>query len=420
MNNSSTEIDRWLIEDSLAAEQSLSAEIWDANFNVDRQLVFSKFGPYSKLFLRPEKFVKRFYHTLYPLVIDDWPISIQSQLHDGFCTLDTELNIRFQATFLYAKNHIEILSEINEHIKSIYYPSIIDTINSQLLKLNDDAWVRTGLGDIEKSMTVAINEMLILDNIQSQVVCTMSATFIDFPEVQLGKEHLYLTVLKKSFAVTEQQCEELFRQEQLEQQQQLTQKQQQLEQLEKSAELDRVQQAQQAEYQQRLLLDQEEQQQRQFAIQARLHVKKVQHASNLKETELEIELQEKQQQAEQIRIAEQQTHMDQLAHHALLKEKEIHADIEKYELKHASWLAAKNKKHELQLEHDSKQKQLKFDMDIANQKHQEQQRLAMQEQSYASKKNSDIYLRREIELLELDKKRLELQLAIKDSKNIAE
>jgi hypothetical protein len=82
----------------------------------------------------------------------------------------------------------------------------------------------------------------------------------------------------------------------------------------------------------------------------------------------------------------------------------------------ASWLAAKNKEHELQLEQEQIQKQLKFDMDIANKKREEQRRIEMQEQNYETKKNSDIYLRREIELLELDKKRLELEAAIKEVK----
>ena len=68
MNNSGTEIDRWLIEGTLETGQELDSKVWLANFEVDRQVVFSKFGAYRKLFLRQEKFIKRFYHTLYPLL----------------------------------------------------------------------------------------------------------------------------------------------------------------------------------------------------------------------------------------------------------------------------------------------------------------------------------------------------------------
>jgi len=53
MPNSKTEIDSWLM--TLSSEsQSLSNETWDAGFDADRQIIHSKFGPYSKLFLRPE------------------------------------------------------------------------------------------------------------------------------------------------------------------------------------------------------------------------------------------------------------------------------------------------------------------------------------------------------------------------------
>jgi hypothetical protein len=53
---------------------------------------------------------------------------------------------------------------------------------------------------------------------------------------------------------------------------------------------------------------------------------------------------------------------------------------------------------------------------IENQKRRERQRLEMQKDSYNNRKESDIYLRREIELLALEKQRMELQLAIKDAR----
>ena len=412
MNNPGTEIDQWLIEGALETGQELSSELWVANFDVERQVVLSQFGPYNRLFLRPEKFVKRFYHTLYPLLIEDWFLSETIQLFDGFCTINTQLDIRFQATFAYAQSQLEILSEINEYIKNMYHAIIVDLINNELLKLQDDSWVRTGLGDIEKSIALEVNELLVLENIQSQAVCTVKALFADFPDVQLGNERIYLSVLKKSYEVTEQNREELFRQQQQEQQQKLEHKQKQLENFEKNAELDRIKQAQDAEFQKRLLLDQQQQQQEQLEIETRLHESKVQHESRLREISLQAELQQKQQQAEHIRVTEQQVQTEELAHQALLKQQEVRADIEKYEQKHASWLAAKAKKNELQLQHEHRQEQIKIDMKAANKKREEKERMEMQEQNYQKTRNSDIYLRREIELLELDKKRLELQLEV--------
>jgi hypothetical protein len=105
-----------------------------------------------------------------------------------------------------------------------------------------------------------------------------------------------------------------------------------------------------------------------------------------------------------------------LSHQGLLKEQELQADIKKYEGEHARWLETKDKAHKQELEMERRQKQLKFEMELANKKHEEQLQLEMQEQNHRNKINSDIYLRREIELLELDKKRMELQLAIQESR----
>ncbi len=401
MNNSGTEIEQWLIAGTLETANEYDDDVWVANFDVDRQVVFSQLGPYNKLFLRPEKFVKRFYHTLYPLLIEDWQISEQTQLFDGFCTINTRLDIRFQATFAYAQSQREVLSEINELIKNTYFPVIIDLIKNQLLNLRDDAWVRVGMGKIEKAIALAVNEMLVMDNIQSQAVCAVKASFTDFPDVQLGKESLYLSVLKKSYEVTELNRNELFRQQQQEQQQQLEHQQKQLAHYAQVAELERLQQAQAAEHQKRLLQDQEQQLEEQLAIQARLHMEKVQHESRLKDSELEIELKQKQQQQQKVRIAEQVAQAETLKHQLLLKQQEVQAEVEKYELEQASWLAAKAERNKLQLDYEQRQ---------------EQRRMELQEQNYQAMKNSDIYLRREIELLELDKKRMELQLEIQASK----
>lgn len=420
MNNSSTEIEQWLVEGTIDVEQSLNRDVWVADFDVDRQVVFSKFGPYNRLFLRPEKFVRRFYHTVYPLLIEDWFIQEQTQLFDEFCTIDVQLDIRFQASFTYAQSQQEILSELNEHIKNTYYSIIMDLVNNELLSLQNDAWVREGLGDIEKAIVNAVNEMLILEEIQSQVSCIVKASFAEFPKLQLGKEGIQLSVYKKSYEVTEQSREELFRQQQLEKQQQLLHKQKQLIDFEKDAELERVQSAQQEEHQKRLLHDQKQQQQEKFEIQISMHEDKVQYESRLKAISLQAELQQKQHQAEDIRKAEQQSKTKELMHFSLLKEQEIQAEVERYEQKQEKWLEAKAKRNELQRQHEHEQAQIKLVMKAENKQRQEEQRMEEQEKNYKMTKNSDIYLRREIELLELDKKRLALQLEVQLSKKKGE
>jgi len=416
MNSSRTEIDKWFIEGTLAGSDLAISETWDPIFDADRQLVHIKIGPYWKLFLRPEGFTKRFYHQVYPLPVENWQVAQQIKLYDGFCTIDVLLDIRFQATLKYALNNMDVLSGINAHIKTAYEDLLINLIDKELLNLSDGAWVQKGVTDIEKRISLAVSEMLILQNIQAQTHCTLKPSFEEFPEVQLAQESVYLCVLKKSFEFNDAKRAELFRQEQEIEKQKLEHKQQLIDQLNREAELERLKQAQEALNKKLLLEEKEKQLLEQFEIERRLHAEKVEHDNSLKEITLEAELQEQQKHEARLRLAEQNTHMESLAHRAKLKAQELEADIAKYEDQQARWRESKDKVHAQQIALEQRQKQLEFDTEVENQKRREQQRLEMQKESYDKKKESDVYLRREIELLALEKQRLELQTAIKNIK----
>jgi len=94
----------------------------------------------------------------------------------------------------------------------------------------------------------------------------------------------------------------------------------------------------------------------------------------------------------------------------------LKAELEEYEMEQASWREAKNKTHTDNLDLKHRQKQLEFETDVSYKKRYEQKRLAMQEESFAFRKKADTYLKREIELLELEKKRVALELSIKKEK----
>lgn len=415
-HSSRTEIDQWFIEGTLAGDELAASEVWDPVFDADRQLVLTKIGPYWKLFLRPEGFVKRFYHLVYPLPVENWRITEQVKLYDGFCTIAVTLDIRFQATLKYARSNMDILSDLNGHIKTAYEDLLINLIHKELLKLSDGAWVQKGLSDIEKKISLAASEMLILQNIQSQILCTLKPSFEEFPDVQLAQENVYLCVLKKSFELNEAQREELFRQEQEIEKQKQDHKQKQLNQLNRDAELERLKQAQDAINKKLLLEEQEKQLQEQFEVEKRLHAEKIKHENTIKEITLEADLQEQQKHEARLRIAEQKTHMESLAHQAKLKAKELEADIAKYEAQQARWRESKDKIHTQQIAFEQRQKQLEFDAEIENQKRRDQKRLELKKENYKHRKESDVYLRREIELLEREKQHLERQLATNESK----
>jgi hypothetical protein len=416
MNSSRTEIDRWLAEGTLVNDDLASPEVWEVVFDAGRHLVHTKLGPYWKLFIRPEGFVKRFYHHVYPLPVESWRITQQIKLYDGFCTIDATLDIRFQATLKYALGNMDFLSSLNNHIKATYEDLLISLIDKELLNLSDGSWVQKGVADIEARISLASSEMLILQNVQSQTLCSLKPSFEEFPDVQLAQESVYLSVLKRSFEFNDTKREELFRQEQEAEEQRLLHKQKQLDQLNRDAELERSKQAQEALNRKQLLEEREKQLLEQFEIEKRIHIEKLNHANSLKEITLEAELQEQQKHEASLRLAEQKTHTELLAHQAKLKEKELAADIAKYEHQQAKWREAKDKIHAQQLAFEQRQKQLAFETDVENQKRREQQRLEMQQESYNKRKESDVYLRNEIELLALEKQSLDLQLAIKEAK----
>lgn len=354
---SKTEMAEWFIEGALANNELVALEAWEPVFDADRHLVHTKIGPYSRLFLRPQGFTKRFYHRVYPMPVENWQINRQIQLYDGFCTIDVLLDLRFQATLQYALNNTDVLSGINEHIKATYEDLLINLIDKELLGLSDGSWVQKGVGDIEQRISLAVGELLILQNIQSRALCSIKPTFEEFPDVQLAKENVYLCVLKKSFEFNDAKRTEIFRQEQEAEKQRLEHKQQQIDQLKHDAELERIKQAEEALHRKQLLEDQEKQLLEQFEIEKRMHLERVKHENSLKEITLEAEIEAQQKHETRLQVAEQKAQAEALAHRAKLKAKELEADIAQYENQQARWREAKEKAYLQQLALEPQQTQ---------------------------------------------------------------
>lgn len=327
MTNPETELEAWLSGGDLFEETYLDNEQWLAGFDADRQVVALKIGPYKKLYLRPKKFTKRFYHRLYPLVIESWPYRRQLKMFDDFCTLDLALDLRFQATLAYVQKNSEMLATINQHIKQLYADIIDDVVNLELQALADGAWIQNGLSDLERRIGLAINQVLVQQHIQSQVVCNLTASFAEFPNVQLGRDSVYLHVLKKTFELNEQKNKELLRQQRLLEQEELLEKRRQLEHLQQLAELEQQIQAQEAEKQRRLLEDKQDQLCQQLELEKRLFAEQLRHENELKEMRFEAELRAQEKQQARQRLAESLQLTDHLAHQAMLHDKKVLADI---------------------------------------------------------------------------------------------
>ncbi|MCQ8127048.1 hypothetical protein [Methylomonas rivi] len=342
MNSADNELEAWLAGEDLFEQNLPDPEQWVAGFDADRQVVVLKIGPFQRLFLRPGKFTKRFFHQLYPLTIETWPYRRQVNLFDDFCTVNIALDLRFQATLNYVQKNPEVLDSINRHIQGLYAAVIEDKINQELHKLADGGWVQKGLAEHEKRIAITVCEVLTQQHIQAEAVCHMTVVFADFPEVRLGKDSVYLHVLKKTFELNEEKNREHQRQQRYNEQQALQAKQQELEHLKQLAEMQRRIQLAEAEAQIQLLQDKEQQLARQLEVERRLHAARMEHEQQLKETSLEIELRSLQELDAKQRLAEARQLTERLAHQAVLADKQTLAEIQRRDSARRHWRAAGN------------------------------------------------------------------------------
>ncbi|CAA9890951.1 conserved hypothetical protein [Candidatus Methylobacter favarea] len=430
MSSSESSLDAWLADFNSDLTDSRQA-VWDPGFDGERKVVISSLGPYRRLFLRPAKFIPRFFHSVYSLPIEEWNLSFKIMLYGGFCTMRAELNIHFQATFNYVQRNWEELPEINSHIKSNYNRLIKNIVDAELHNLKDSAWLQTGLTDVERGIETIINETLILKHIQCRTICSLNPGFEELSEnskldSRFIRESVYLNVLQKNFDFREKQAQELFRQkEELDLQR--------LKDVNQENEIQQHKQALAAENTRRLLEDQQQQLIAQYAVEKRLYAEKIKHEKHLKAIEQDAEIQfNKDQQPKQQQI-EQDMHNRKLEHEAILKERDLNAEIRAYENQQLKWHEAK--KQELRL------KQLELEAEIKEREAYQQDHQKLLEKLEAEKirhqmrlkemqleaeqkelelraeatKNKDDYLRREIEWLVLDKQRAELARAIREA-----
>ncbi|MDD4914955.1 MAG: hypothetical protein PHW13_07960 [Methylococcales bacterium] len=331
MNKLHNELERWLAGDDIFAGQPTASDVWIAGFDANRQVVIARLGPYKKLFLRPKRFSKRFYHQLYPLKIEHWPHHRQFKLFDDFCTVDMHLDLRFQATLPYVLANSELLPTVNQHIKATYADLLDDIFNRELRNLDDGVWVQTGLADMEKRIANAVRELLAIQQIQSQVVLNIDARFETFPAVAPGPNNVYLHVMKKSYEITEQHSRESARQSQLLEQQALEEKRRHFEYLQQQAELESQEQALLAEKTRRLLAEKTAQLAGQLLIEKRLHAEQIRHEAELKEMRIDSELRMQERQQEKQRLVDSRQLTIQLAHLADMEDRKVVAEIQRRE-----------------------------------------------------------------------------------------
>jgi hypothetical protein len=405
MSSTISDLDAWL--SGINPLQESGQDYWDPGFDVERKVVFSKLGPYKKLSLCPPKFFPRFYHSVFPLVIEDWHLAFQIDLYGGFCKIDADLHVHFQPTLRYAERNLDALGQLNRQIKLAYEGLIRDLVTSELRNLKDGSWVKSGLTDVEKAIEGAINETLILKQIQCRAVCMLKPTFEELTDVnkldaRFIQESVYLNVLQKNFEFREKQSQELFRQdEELELQR--------LRHINQENEIQQQIQSIKAENAKRLLEEQRKQLTEQYEIEKRLHTEKIKHEKQLQEIEESAEIEYKEVQLPKLHELELKMHSKKLQHDTLLKERELEAAIKAQEMFQLEWQKIQERLEEEKIKHQSRLKEMQIEAELKE----------MQLRTEKTQ-DKDAFLRREIEWLVLDKQRAELTRAIKEAEKGSE
>src|SRR5690554_4730742 len=108
---------------------------WEAGFEGDRRVVVSVLGPFRRVFPRPKRFIRRFYHRVYELKIEDWRIALEPLKFGALCTIETELAIRFQPTVKYACENFDHVENLGAYIKANYRTLLQDAAETELRRL---------------------------------------------------------------------------------------------------------------------------------------------------------------------------------------------------------------------------------------------------------------------------------------------
>lgn len=289
-------VDDWLDTD----------EPWDAGFESGRRLVVARIGPFLRVYPRPPRYVQRFYHRVHDLPIVDWAVPVAPLQLGALCTLTVDLRIRFQPTYQYARENLDHLGEIAEHIQESHLGLLQDLAEQELHRMEwDTSWLEKGCGTVERALERSVSEHLAIRNIQCRTRCLVHPTFGDLGRI--GADHvapwsrhrsLYLALMERHKHAQEEhhrtvtEYNRTTRERELERDTQLLEMERQREGLAKAkleTEIERLKTELAAE---------ERRQAERLETEARLHKEQISHTASLRTLEMEADLDEKSRRAQ--------------------------------------------------------------------------------------------------------------------------
>lgn len=279
---------------------------WIAGFEGDRRLVLARLGPYRRLFPRPRHYVKRFHHRVYDLVIEDWDVPLEPPSLGALCTVSARLAIRFQPTLAFAREHVDHLDQLGEHIRRQYQPLLKDAAEEELRQLESVSWLDSGHARLERTIENLVQELLAVRDIQSRCRCLIEATFADVDDAALNddiasadpaRNSIALQILRRRRDTLERVARERQEQQLLERRLRLEQQANIVDLLKQETAIIREQQQEQLLQTREELLGGESRELEKINSEIRIKRERIRHESELKRQELQTSLADKNQHA---------------------------------------------------------------------------------------------------------------------------
>ncbi|MGH8547435.1 MAG: hypothetical protein ACRERU_02295 [Methylococcales bacterium] len=282
------------------APESEESYEWDPGFEGDRWIVVSRFGPFFKVFKKPVKFTKRFYHTTFNLPVRDWLIVAELKFLAGLCTMTSRLEVRFQPTIRYVQDNFEALPDFSAHIMSNYESLLQDVMERELLHAEEGGWIKRGLESVERAIENAVNESLVVQNIHCRARCRLEPRFEELSEKQVEsmsghfeRQAAYLELMRRNHEFESKRGQELFRHVEQNERAELEHRRNLLDQFRRD---EAVRQAKDKEESERIYAQLKEAEKRQAARQAseeRRHIERIEHEKQLRKLELDAKRKER-------------------------------------------------------------------------------------------------------------------------------
>jgi hypothetical protein len=312
-----------------------AAPQWEAGFEGDRRIVVARLGPYMRVFSRPKRYAKRFYHRVYELSIEDWPIPLEPLRLGPLCTIEARLSLRFQPTLKFAREHLDRIDDLGGYIRSTYLTLLQDSAEQELRELQPTEGLERDCVAVERRIEDFVHELLAMREIQCRARCVIEVAFADPDSLDertatADPKHreVYLELLRRRREATERLAREHYEQQLHEQRLKLEHEERKLDLLRKEADLRRQRQEQETEQVRLDLTADEVRYSEQIDSEIRLREERIRHEARLRQMELEADLAEKNLRAEALTDVERHLRREiellALERQRLMLEEDIH------------------------------------------------------------------------------------------------